>query len=236
VHFSGGEPLVRRDLAELIREARRLGLYTHLSTGGTLADAARLAQLREAGLDALQISLADTRSDKNDFRTGTPSYDKKCQAILAAKRLGYPVTVNIALHRGNLDQVETILRLACQWQVDKVELGSAQYIGWAFRNRQYFIPTRQQLEQATAAVERARNSFARDLEILYVLPDFHQEYPKPCIGGWGNVFLYIAPDGAVLPCLRPPSLYFARCVDVSARSSGCEHGPQFRSTASQLGN
>src|SRR5438105_12036244 len=61
VHFSGGEPLVRRDLVELVEESARLGLYPHLSTGGTLADERTLTRLRAAGLAALQVSLLDAR-------------------------------------------------------------------------------------------------------------------------------------------------------------------------------
>ncbi len=200
LHFSGGEPLLRRDLPELLCEARRLGLYTNLSTGATLADESRLRELREAGLDAIQISLVDIRPESNDWATGAPSFQKKCDAIVAAKKLGYPVTINVPLYRGNLDQIEPILRMACQWQIDTVELGHTQYIGWAFRNRDHLLPTREQVERATAMVDRARDGFARDLDILYVLPDYYQKYPKPCLQGWGNVFLTIAPDGAVLPC------------------------------------
>src|SRR5580693_10142706 len=46
VHFSGGEPLVRRDLADLVRHARQLDLYSNLSTGATLADQAALEGLK----------------------------------------------------------------------------------------------------------------------------------------------------------------------------------------------
>src|SRR2546423_2039085 len=55
VHFSGGEPLVRQDLPELVKCARQLDIYTHLSTGGTLADESALGRLQSAGLDAVQI-------------------------------------------------------------------------------------------------------------------------------------------------------------------------------------
>jgi pyrroloquinoline quinone biosynthesis protein E len=199
VHFSGGEPLVRRDLAELVQEARRLDLYTHLSTGGTLADEDRLAQLREAGLDSVQISLQDARPAENDWLAGTASFERKQQAIAAARRLGFPVILNVVLHRHNLDRLEDIIALATEWQVEKLELAHAQYTGWAFRNRAALQPTREQVEHA-AEVVAARVRLGGRPEIVHVLPDYFQSFPKPCLNGWGRRFLTVAPDGAVLPC------------------------------------
>jgi pyrroloquinoline quinone biosynthesis protein E len=200
VHFSGGEPLVRRDLVELVEEAGRLGLYSHLSTGGTLADAGTLARLRAAGLDALQVSLLDARAAENDWMAGASSFDKKCHTVDRAKQLGFYVTLNVVLHRHNLDRIESVLELAEQWGVDKLELAHVQYVGWAFRNRSRLLPTREQVTHAAAAVERARGRSAGRMEIVHVLPDYFQSLPKACLHGWGRVFLTVAPDGAVLPC------------------------------------
>jgi pyrroloquinoline quinone biosynthesis protein E len=200
VHFSGGEPLVRRDLPELVRHARQLDLYTHLSTGGTLADAAVLERLRAAGLDAVQISLLDARPAENDWLTGLSSFDKKRRAVEIARRLEFPVTLNVVLHRHNLDHLAEIIDLADQWGVNRLELAHVQYAGWAFRNRSALLPTRGQVENAATVVAAARDRLGERLEILHVLPDYFQEFPKACLHGWGRVFLTVAPDGAVLPC------------------------------------
>ena len=200
VHFSGGEPLLRRDLPELIRHARQLDLYCNLSTGATLADDAMLQRLKEAGLDALQISLLDSREPENDFLAGKRSFAKKCRVIESARRLEFPLTLNVVLHRHNLDRLQEIIDLACQWDVDRLELAHVQYTGWAFRNRTALMPTRPQIEQASETVARARQRLANRPEILHVLPDYFQDYPKACLHGWGRVFMTVAPDGAVLPC------------------------------------
>ena len=199
IHFSGGEPLARRDLTALVREARRCDLYSNLSTGATLADERKLEELREAGLDALQVSVLDPRPATNDWLAGATSFEKKEEAVLAAKRVGFPVTLNVVLHRHNLDQVESIIELAREWEVDKLELAHAQYAGWAFRNRASLLPTREQVERAYRAVEEARTR-GDGPEILHVLPDYFEKYPKACLHGWGRAFLTVAPDGAVLPC------------------------------------
>lgn len=198
VHFSGGEPLVRRDLAELVEHARSVDLYSHLSTGGTLADEAALAQLRDAGLDALQISMQDVRPEENDWLAGVPAFDKKRRAIALAKQLEFPVTLNIVVHRHNLDHLDEIIDWAAGQGVDRLELAHVQYTGWAFHNRAALLPTRTQVERTATIVAQARDRMG--LEIVHVLPDYFQHFPKACLHGWGRVFLTVAPDGAVLPC------------------------------------
>lgn len=200
VHFSGGEPLVRRDLEELIAEANRLQLYTHLTTSGVGADETRLAQLRAAGLDSLQVSIQDASPADNDLLAGTPSYEKKLQCIATGQQLGLPITLNVVLHRHNLNRLEEIIQLAEELDVEKVELAHVQYTGWAFRNRAALLPSRRQLREAEATVDAARQRLGNRPELLHVLPDYFQKYPKPCLQGWGRVYLAVAPDGAVLPC------------------------------------
>lgn len=200
VHFSGGEPMVRSDLADLVRAARKYDLYSTLSTGATQADEPTLCGLREAGLDALQVSVQDTRQASNDWLAGTASFEKKQQAVEAACGLGFPVTLNMVLHRHNLDHVDEAIRLAEAWRVEKIELAHTQYLGWAFRNRATLLPTRTQLDRAVEAVHAARERLDGVMEIVHVLPDYFQQYPKACLHGWASTFLTVAPDGAVLPC------------------------------------
>lgn len=199
VHFSGGEPLARPDLAELIGHARGRDLYTHLITSGVGADEARLQRLKDAGLDALQISLQDSAPAENDWLAGARSFEQKRRAAAVARRLDFPLTLNVVLHRHNLDRILEIIDLAVEWDVDRLELAHAQYAGWAFLNRAALLPRREQLERAAEAVAQARQRSRRP-EILHVLPDYFQQYPKACLSGWGRVFLTVAPDGAVLPC------------------------------------
>jgi len=200
VHFSGGEPLVRHDLAELVSEARRVSLYTHLITSGMGADEPRLRQLRDAGLDAVQISLQDSRPHENDWLAGAPSFEQKRRAIEIARKLDFPVTLNVVLHRHNLDRIEDIVALAVRWEVDRLELAHVQYTGWAFHNRAALLPTQSQVERAAAIVAAGRERLGNRPQILHVLPDYFQQFPKACLNGWGRVFLTVAPDGKVLPC------------------------------------
>jgi pyrroloquinoline quinone biosynthesis protein E len=93
-----------------------------------------------------------------------------------------------------------------------------QYTGWAFANRAALLPKRAQLEHAAKTVEQARERLPGRPEIVHVLPDYFQPYPKACLHGWGRVFLTVAPDGAVLPCQTArdiPGLVFPNVRDAS---------------------
>lgn len=218
VHFSGGEPLVRHDLDDLVAEARRRDLYTHLITSGVGADASRLQRLRDSGLDAIQISLQDSRSAENDWLAGAPSFAQKLRTVDTARSLEFPVTLNVVLHRHNLERIEEIIGLAIKWDVERLELAHVQYTGWAFRNRNALLPTRNQVEHAASIVALARERIGARPTILHVLPDYFQNFPKACLNGWGRVFLTVAPDGAVLPCQTAreiPGLVFPNARDAA---------------------
>jgi pyrroloquinoline quinone biosynthesis protein E len=200
LHLSGGEPLLRRDLAEIVRTAGELGLYTNLITSALGLTSRRAEQLRAAGLDHVQISVQADEAALSDRLAGTPSFERKLSAARLVKELGWPLTLNVVLHRQNLDRVDRILDLAVQLGADRLELANTQYYGWALRNRDGLLPSRAQVERAEVVVRAARERLAGRMQIIYVLPDYYSRYPKPCMGGWGRRQLTVVPDGNVLPC------------------------------------
>jgi PqqA peptide cyclase len=200
LHLSGGEPLRRRDLEDIVRTASGLGLYTNLITSGFSLSARRAGLLRAAGLDHVQISVQADEEALADRIAGTPSFERKKAAARLVKQLGWPLTVNVVLHRGNIDRVGRILDLAAELGADRVELANTQYYGWAWRNRDELLPGKAQLEQAETTVRAARGRLGDRMEIIYVVPDYYSRYPKPCMGGWGRRALTVVPNGDVLPC------------------------------------
>ena len=216
--LSGGEPLLRDDLEVLVEAASEAGLYSTLVTAGTLFTPARAAQLRDAGLDHVQISIQSSSAAESDSIAGTRSFDKKLEAAMLAKAFGFPLTLNFVLHRHNLDRIEEILELCEVLQADRVELANTQYYGWALYNRSALLPTPEQLERAERAVAAAQKRRSFPMGIIYVIPDYYSEYPKPCMGGWGRRALAIAPNGDVLPCQAAssiPRMEFANVRDHS---------------------
>jgi pyrroloquinoline quinone biosynthesis protein E len=200
LHLSGGEPLLRRDLAEIVCTASELGLYTNLITSALGLTPRRAGQLRAAGLDHVQISLQADEAALSDRLAGTPSFERKLSAARLVKQLGWPLTLNVVLHRQNLDRVDRILEVAEELGADRIELANTQYYGWALRNRAGLLPSRAQVERAEVVVRAARERLAGRMEVIYVLPDYYSRYPKPCMGGWGRRQLTVVPDGNVLPC------------------------------------
>jgi pyrroloquinoline quinone biosynthesis protein E len=198
--FSGGEPLVRRDLEDLVAEARGLGYYTNLITSAIGMDAARVRRLREAGLDHIQISFQASDADLNNRFAGTDAFAHKVEMARAVKAQGYPMVLNFVLHRHNIDRTDAILDMALDLGADYVELANTQYYGWAFHNRHQLLPTREQLERSEAVANRYKEAHGDRMRILYVIPDYYADRPKPCMNGWGQVFLSVAPDGTALPC------------------------------------
>jgi PqqA peptide cyclase len=198
--LSGGEPLVRRDLEALVAHARAEGLYSTLVTSGLGLTARRARALVEAGLEHIQISFQDADRQVAERIAGTTSWDAKCRAAAAVRELGVAFTVNVVLHRDNLDHMEEIIELAATLGADRLELANTQYYGWALLNRDLLLPTRQQVERAEVVVERAAERYRGQMQILYVLPDYYQTRPKPCYGGWGSVYVVVTPTGLALPC------------------------------------
>jgi PqqA peptide cyclase len=200
-HFSGGEPLLRDDAPAIIRHARQLGLYTNLSTGGTLLTDKLAEELRDAGLDSLQVSIQDADAESSDCMAGgAPSFQKKIAAARLVKRTGFSLTLNVVLQRRNIGRIEAIIAMAEELDADRLELANTQFNGWAFKNRAALLPTRDQVLNATAVTRAAQQRLQGRMEILYVLPDYFESFPKACLHGWGHVFMTVAADGAVLPC------------------------------------
>jgi PqqA peptide cyclase len=230
LHLSGGEPLRRRDVVEIVRTGRELGMYSNLVTSALGLSPARAEQLREAGLDHVQISIQADEPILSDRLAGTPSYERKIEAARLVKKLGWPLTVNVVLHRQNLDRIDRILELVDVMGADRVELANTQYYGWAWRNRAALLPSRAQLERAEAVVRAARARLQGRMEILYIIPDYYEKYPKPCMGGWGSRQLIVTPDGDALPCLAAHKLPLPR-ASVRERSLAWiwEESPIFQS-------
>jgi pyrroloquinoline quinone biosynthesis protein E len=198
--LSGGEPMIRKDLEELAIHARSLGLYTTLVTSGLGLTRARAERLREAGLEHIQISIQDADTEVAERIAGVSSVKQKLAAAAAVKELGFAFSINVVLHRANLDRIGTIIDLAAELGADRIELANTQYYGWALENRASLMPTREQVARAKATAEDATRRYKGRMQILFVLPDYFEQYPKPCYGGWGKLYLVVAPDGKVLPC------------------------------------
>jgi len=198
--LSGGEPLEREDLETIVAEAHGLGYYINLITSGVGLTASRIAALRAAGLDHIQLSFQDSTRELNDFLSSTRTFELKARVAELIRAHDYPMVLNVVLHRLNIDHVGEILDMAERLGAQYVELANTQYYGWAWLNRQQLLPSRAQLARAEAATQRFRERVAGRIQVYFVVPDYFERRPKACMGGLGSVFLGIAPDGIAMPC------------------------------------
>jgi len=198
--LSGGEPLVREDLEPIVAEAHSLGYYINLITSGVGMTEERIAALKAAGLDHIQLSFQDSTRELNDFLSSTRTFELKARVAELIRKYDYPMVLNVVLHRLNIDHVGEILAMAERLGAQYVELANTQYYGWAWLNRAHLLPSRAQLERAEEVTRRFRARVGAAMQIYFVVPDYFETRPKPCMNGLGSVFLTIAPDGIAMPC------------------------------------
>ncbi|MEC0209999.1 pyrroloquinoline quinone biosynthesis protein PqqE [Paenibacillus ehimensis] len=200
LHLTGGEPLLRADAELLIERARSLGLFVNMITSGVGLTEARLRRLAEAGVDSLQLSLQAATPSLSDHIAGFQAFDRKRQAAALIRAAGLPLNMNVVLHRHNIGELEAIVELCLSWGASRLELANTQYYGWALVNRETLMPTKEQLKAAEASFDELKKRISKQMELIWVVPDYYADLPKPCMGGWGRISLTVSPSGKVLPC------------------------------------
>jgi pyrroloquinoline quinone biosynthesis protein E len=201
MHFTGGEPMARRDHVALVRHAVSRGMYTNLITSGVTLDVRAMAALIDAGIDHVQLSFQDIDPAGNDLVGNHPgAFTKKRGAATRIREAGLPLTLNFVLHRGNVARAAAMVAFAEQEGAARLEMAHVQYYGWGLKNRAALLPTRAQLDEVTAIVEAARVRLRGKMVIDYVIPDYHASRPKACMGGWAQRIMNISPAGLALPC------------------------------------
>ena len=218
LHLTGGEPLARHDLAELVAGGRKSRLYTNLITSGIGLTKDRLRQIVDSGLDHIQLSFQDTQEVSANWIAGARAHAHKLELAAWIRQHRLAFTVNLVVHRQNIDHLDQMIAALEALHPDRMEIAHAQYYGWALKNRAALLPTRAQLDRALAVVSAAEERLKGRVRIDMVVPDYHARYPKACMGGWGRQLLLIDPAGRALPCHAAgviPSLEFDNVRDRS---------------------
>ncbi|WP_024304556.1 pyrroloquinoline quinone biosynthesis protein PqqE [Pseudogulbenkiania sp. MAI-1] len=198
--FTGGEPLQRPDLEELVAYADELGFYTNLITSGVGLNEARMQALKQAGLKQVQLSLQSTRAALTDQLVGTRAHARKLEAARLIKAHGFPMVLNMPVFRQNIELIDEMVEWAAGLGVEYIEFANIQYYNWALLNRDELMPTREQIRHAETVIQRWRERLDGAMTIYFVIPDYFEDRPKACMNGWGAIHLTIAPDGVAMPC------------------------------------
>jgi PqqA peptide cyclase len=198
--FTGGEPLARTDIVELVRAGRSAGLYVSLITSGLPLDEAKLAKLVDAGLDHFQLSFQGINENTAREISNTSTHAHKLKVLQWLKKHRLGITLNFVIHQQNISELEGMLALVEESQPGCVEFASVQYYGWGFANRERLLPTRAQLDHCVETLKKAEERLKGKTRVVFVVPDYYAKYPKPCVGGWGRKLMVVTPDGRALPC------------------------------------
>ncbi len=229
-HLTGGEPLARPDLTQLIAGAHAAGLYTNLITSGLGLAETRLQALVDAGLDHVQLSFQDSREDSANWIAGAKAHALKIELSQLIRRHKIAFTVNLVIHRQNIDYLDEMISFIEQLGPERMEIANTQYYGWALKNRAALLPTRLQLDKAMEAVAAAEKRLDGRIRVDFVVPDYHARLPKACMGGWGRRLMLINPAGKVLPCHAAeviPGLQFENVREQSLENIW-QHSPSFQ--------
>ncbi|MGE4596576.1 MAG: pyrroloquinoline quinone biosynthesis protein PqqE [Methylophilaceae bacterium] len=198
--ISGGEPLLRDDIEVIVEEARQLGYYSNLITSGVGLTDKRIDAFKKGGLDHIQLSMHDITEEINNFITNTKTFQLKKKVAAMIKDRGYPMVLNVVIHRYNIDHIREILEMAEALGADYVELANTQYYGWSLINRNQLMPSKEQIDYAEKVTNEFRDRAGSKMKIFFVVPDYFAERPKKCMNGWGEVFMIVTANGDVLPC------------------------------------
>jgi len=198
--ISGGEPLLRDDIEIIVEEAHQLGYYSNLITSGVGLTDKRIDAFKKGGLDHIQLSMHDITEEINNFITNTKTFELKKKVAAMIKDRGYPMVLNVVIHRYNIGHIKEILEMAEALGADYVELANTQYYGWSLINRNQLMPTKEQIDHAELVTNQFRDRVGNKMKVFFVVPDYFAERPKKCMNGWGEVFMIVTANGDVLPC------------------------------------
>jgi 12,18-didecarboxysiroheme deacetylase len=129
VLFSGGEPLTRPDLLELVERAVKLGLRAVISTNGTLIDEAKAARLKEIGLSYVGISLDGMRPTNDLFRGVEGAYDRALRGLRNCLNAGVKVGLRFTITRNNAADIPALFDLVREQHVPRICFYHLVYAG-----------------------------------------------------------------------------------------------------------
>jgi radical SAM protein with 4Fe4S-binding SPASM domain len=204
VSFTGGEPLMRKDIGTLISYASSIGLWTNLITNGTLIDTTCADVLRKAGLSSAQVSLEGPNESVHDGITGVRgSFNKTLQGVEHLQHAGIPVHTNTTVCRSNIQHLEDIVRLVKTLGLKRLSMNLLIPCGSGLTNTSLWVSYS---EIGDTILSLKRRASEEGVKFLWYSPVPMCHF-NPIANGLGNKscaaitgLLSIDPMGNVIPC------------------------------------
>jgi len=205
VQLSGGEPLLRKDIGEIVRAVKEPnGLpYLILVTNGRLLTEEKYLALRTLGVNQVSISLDFPDARHDDFRRSPGLYDHLAKLVPALARRGYDdVVVNTAITRENLGSLRAIYERAREWGVS---ISYSAYTPLRTRSMEHYISSVADLDLLRGTLDELLELKAHNGRITnspWTLAGIHDFFLHGTVPGCkaGRRFLVVTPDGGLRTC------------------------------------
>jgi pyrroloquinoline quinone biosynthesis protein E len=203
--ISGGEPLLRRDLYIIVKEASNLNLKPILLTSGSIYSREFAQKLKEAGLNRIRINV----SSHGMFNIVNPDRLKRTiyervKAIEIYKEAGFYVQVGILYIKPYIDMIEDIVEKCIDAGADLVEIHHMARYGHGFYNYHFLKPTYSDVEKLESLRESLVTRYGK--KIFFAVDRDIVTGKKPYPNLWGVIGLVIVPDGSIFPSEEAPAM------------------------------
>lgn len=247
VSFTGGEPLLRADLPEMVSYAKSLGFRVNLISNGTLATPERVKALADAGLDSAQVSLEGPNASLHDRITGVAgSFIRSVAGLRRLRDAGITVHHHTTMNRLNVCELHGMTRLAASLDIDRLSMNLVIPTGTAQTNPSILMRYSEVGERVIEVRAAAR---AEGVELLWYSPTplclfnpiVHELGNKGCAACDG--LISVASNGDLLPCssydrpvgnLLEESFQTLWQSDEAVRFRGKAHAPERCQTCDRL--
>lgn len=204
--FSGGEPLLRKDIFEVIDFAKSRGIIPAIASNGVLIDEFIAREIKRSEVHRVSISIDGAQEKTNDYFRGDGSFKKALQGVDNLKKNNIPVQINFTVTKFNVNELPSVYELSLNMKVDALHIFMLVPVGCGVQVADSQMLSKEEIEQWL-------NWFAdKELENKIELkatccPQYHrilaQKKIKPvktkgCLAATGIIF--VSHKGDVFPC------------------------------------
>ncbi len=235
VTLTGGEPLLRDDLYEIVSLFQKRGILVGIATNGMLLDRGTAESLKKAGVSWFEVSVTSISEEGYRDLTGTSGFAAVKQAMLNAVSSGVRLTVSHIITSRNWNDAGRVIDLAYAFSADAVALNRFVPGGTGLANR-HLLPTLQQLDSALRSAS-GRSIVCPGMKVYAALPVEdcllrHADYPGisfgSCICGAGK--WSISPSGDLRVCEQSPHILGSLLESTFAELSRSRYVENFRNS------
>ncbi|MEM4576186.1 MAG: radical SAM protein [Candidatus Nezhaarchaeales archaeon] len=197
IDFSGGEPLLRKDVEVLALRAKEYGAYTILSTNGTLIDEERAKRLSKA-FDIINVSIDGFEGTHDSTRGVSGTFKRTLKSLETLRSFGAKVGIDLTIYRGNVGEILELFK----WLMGKIDFVSFQPV-MPYPPCEDLRPNINEVDYLVKGLlelkRQAPSYVAPPNWYIKMLRDYFS-YRMPRICDAGSLYFMLDPDGVAYAC------------------------------------